>query len=185
MIKRDGAADRRGMIALGAVLVVLGVVALAGRSLGIDFLGLGWPLFVIVPGVLLMVVAVSTGGAAGTAVAVPGGIVLMTGLVLAVQNATDLWATWAYAWALVAPGGVGLGLLVYGLATGQRDIVRAGLPVLGTGLALFLVFGLLFEGVFGLSGTAFVGAETLLAGGLVVLGLVILVGSLRGRAASS
>ena len=184
MTERD-LADRRGMMALGVVLVVLGVAALAGRSLGYDILGLGWPLFVIVPGILLLVVAISTGGAAGSAVAVPGGIVLMTGLVLAVQNATGLWATWAYAWALVAPGGVGTGLLVYGLATGQREFVGSGLPILGTGLALFLVFGLLFEGVFGLSGTAFVGAETLLAVGLVAVGAAILLASLRGRSTSA
>ena len=171
------------MMALGVVLVVLGLAALVGRSVGYDILAVGWPLFVIVPGILLLVVAISTGGAAGSAIAVPGGIVFMTGLVLAVQNATGLWATWAYAWALVAPGGVGIGLLAYGLATGQREFIAGGLPILGTGLALFLVFGLLFEGVFGLSGTAFVGAETLLAVGLVAVGAVILLASLRGRTA--
>lgn len=173
--------EQRGMVVLGGLLLVVGILALAGRGVGIDVLELGWPLFVITPGILLLALAVSAGGAAGSAIAVPGGIVTMVGIVLAVQNATGLWATWAYAWALVAPGGVGLGLIVYGLLTGQRELVRAGLPIFGVGLGLFLGFGLFFEGVLGLNGTAVVGAETLLAGGLVVLGLVILAGGLLGR----
>jgi len=173
-------AEQRGMIVLGGLLVVVGILALAGRALGYDAFGLGWPLFVIAPGLLLFALAVSAHGTAGSAIAVPAGIVTMVGIVLAVQNATGLWATWAYAWALVAPGGVGIGLLAYGLVTGQRESVRAGLPILGVGLGLFLGFGLFFEGVLGLNGTAIVGAETLLAGGLVVLGLVLLAGGVLG-----
>ncbi len=172
---------RGGMLVLGAVLLVVGVLALAGRSLGFDAMALGWPLFVLVPGALLFAAAVGTGGRQGSVIAVPAGIVTMTGLVLAFQNATDLWATWAYAWALVAPGGAGAGLLVYGILTGQRDFIRAGLPILAVGLALFLGFGIFFEGVIGLNGPSIVGAESLLAGGLIVLGLVLLVSSLIGR----
>ena len=180
MMVTDGP-ERRGMMILGATLLGLGVLALIGRGLGFDALELGWPLFVIAPGVMLFAMAVSVGGQPGSAVAVPAGILTMTGLVLAFQNATDLWATWAYAWALVAPGGVGVGLLMYGLVTGQRGFVRAGLPILAVGLALFLGFGIFFEGVIGLNGPAIVGAESLLAGGLVVLGLVLLVGGFLGR----
>jgi hypothetical protein len=84
----------------------------------------------------------------------------MVGLVLAVQNATDLYATWAYAWALVAPGGVGVGLVAYGFLSGQREVLRAGLPILGVGVALFLGFGLFFEGVSGSGRTAIGGAES-------------------------
>lgn len=173
--------DQRGIMVLGAVLLVVGILGLLGRQLGMNVLEVGWPLFVIVPGLLMFALAVTTGGKAGSAIAVPAGIVTMTGLVLAVQSATDLWATWAYAWALVAPGGVGVGLLVYGVLTGQPEFVRAGLPVAGVGLALFLGFGLFFEGVIGLNGSAFVGAETILAAGLVVLGLVILAGGFVAR----
>lgn len=173
--------QRRGTLILGAVLLLVGVLALAGRSLGVDVFDLGWPLLVIVPGLLLFAAAVSAGGQGGSAIAVPAGVVTMVGLVLAFQNATGLWATWAYAWALVAPGGVGLGLVVHGLVTEQRGVVQAGLPILGVGLALFLGFGLFFEGVLGLSGGAVVGAETLLAGGLIVLGAVLLVGGMTAR----
>jgi hypothetical protein len=178
-VTRTNGAERRGMMVLGVVLVAVGVLAIAGRSLGFNAFEVGWPLLVIVPGLVMFAAAISTGGRAGSALAVPGGIVTMTGFVLAIQNSTGLWATWAYAWALVAPGGVGIGLVVYGVLTGQREFIRAGLPVLATGLALFLAFGIFFEGVIGLSGTAIVGAETLLAGGLVLLGAVLLIGGMR------
>lgn len=173
--------ERRGMMLLGALLLIAGVVALAGRSLGFDALDLGWPLVVIVPGLLLFALAVTTGGRPGSAIAVPAGIVTMVGLVLAVQNALDLWATWAYAWALVAPGGVGIGLVAYGFLTGQREFIRAGLPVLTVGLGLFLGLGIFFEGVIGLSGPAIVGWETFLAAGLVGLGIVLLASGFVGR----
>ena len=174
--------ERRGMMLLGALLLILGIVALAARSLGLDAFDLAWPLLVVVPGLLLFALAVTTGGQPGSAISVPAGIVTMLGLVLTVQNALDLWATWAYAWALVAPGGVGIGLLVYGFLTAQREYIRAGLPVFAVGIGLFLGFGIFFEGVLGLSGPAIVGWETLLAGGLVVLGLVVLAsGFMRSR----
>ncbi|MEW5991960.1 MAG: hypothetical protein AB1736_11535 [Chloroflexota bacterium] len=173
--------EQRGMVVLGGLLLLLGGLALAGRALDIDLFAVGWPLLVVVPGLLLFAFALSVGGPSGAALAVPGGIVTMVGVVLAVQDATGLWATWAYAWALVAPGGVGIALLAYGIVTGQREIARAGLPILATGLALFLGFGLFFEGVLGLNGSAIAGAETLLAGGIVILGLILVAGGFLGR----
>ena len=131
---------------LGLVLVILGGLALLGRMFSIDLLGLGWPIFVLAPGIALFAAGVAVGGRAGVGLAIPGGIVSMVGVVLSFQAATGLWATWAYAWALVAPGGVGVALVLYGLLTGQGDLVRNGVPVLLTGLGLFVAFGLFFEG---------------------------------------
>ena len=142
----------RGTVVLGLALVVIGGLALLGRALSIDILGLGWPLFVLIPGI-----------------------------VLSVQAATGLWATWAYAWALVAPGGVGLAFIVYGLITRQPDLARNGVPILLTGLGLFVAFGLFFEGLLHLSGDALPLAEPVLATGLIVLGAAILVLGAMGR----
>jgi hypothetical protein len=171
--------SRRGTILLGLALVILGGLALAGRMLNIDLLGLGWPIFVLAPGIVMFAAGVAVGGKGGLGLAIPGGIVSMVGLVLTVQSATGLWGTWAYAWGLVAPGGVGLAFVLYGLLTGQRDLVRGGIPILLTGLGLFIGFGLFFEGVLHLSGVGNI-AEPLLAGGLVVLGVaVVLYGLVR------
>ena len=171
----------RGTVVLGLVLVVIGGLALLGRAMSIDILGLGWPLFVLIPGIVMFAGGLAIGGRAGLALAIPGGIVSRVGIVLSVQAATGLWATWAYAWALVAPGGVGLAFLVYGLITGQPDLARNGVPILLTGLGLFVAFGLFFEGVLHLSGDALPLAEPVLATGLIILGAAILVLGVMGR----
>lgn len=174
-------ADNRGAVTLGIVLIVVGALLLVDRVAGIDLASAGWPLFVIVPGVLLLAWGVSMTGREGVGLAVGGGITLVVGLILAVQNATDSWATWAYAWALVGPGGTGVGLIAFGLTHGDQGLTSNGLRSLGSGLALFVAFGLFFEGVIGLSGTPFlstdIGPVVLIAAGVVVL----LAGLFRGR----
>lgn len=177
----DRGPTQRGTVVLGLALVVIGVLALVGRLVSFDILGLGWPIFVLLPGIVLFAGGVAIGGRAGLGLAIPGGILSMAGIVLSVQAATGLWGTWAYAWALVAPGGVGLAFVLYGALTGQRDLVRNGFPILLTGLGLFAVFGLFFEGLLHLSGPSFALAEPILAASLVVLGAAILVFGLVGR----
>jgi hypothetical protein len=178
-------ADNRGSVVLGMVLIALGAIFLVDRLVGIDLASAGWPLFVIVPGILVFAWGVTLSGREGVGLAVGGGITTVVGLILAVQNATGLWATWAYAWALVGPGGTGVGLIGYGAIHRDPGLVTNGLRSLGTGLALFMAFGLFFEGVIGLSGTPFlttdVGPYALIAAGVAV----ILVGLLRGRSRST
>ncbi len=173
--------DNRGAVTLGIVLIVVGALLLVDRVVGIDLASAGWPLFVIVPGVLLLAWGVSMTGREGVGLAVGGGITIVVGLILAVQNATGLWATWAYAWALVGPVGTGVGLIAFGLTHGDEGLISNGLRSLGSGLALFVAFGLFFEGVIGLSGTPFLstdfGPVVLIGAGVVVL----LVGLFRGR----
>jgi hypothetical protein len=173
--------DNRGAVTLGIVLIVVGALLLVDRVVGIDLASAGWPLFVIVPGVLLLTWGVSMTGREGVGLAVGGGITTVVGLILAVQNATGLWATWAYAWALVGPGGTGVGLIAFGLTHRDEGLVSNGLRSLGSGLALFVAFGVFFEGVVGLSGTPFlstdIGPVVLIGAGVVVL----LVGLFRGR----
>jgi hypothetical protein len=172
---------RRGTLVLGVALIIFGGLALLGRVLSIDLLGLGWPIFVVAPGLALFAAGLAVGGRAGLGLAIPGGIVTMVGVVLSFQAATGLWATWAYAWALVAPGGVGMALVLYGLLTGQPGIVRDGTPVLLTGIGLFLGFGLFFEGVLHLSGNRIPLSEPVFAAALVILGAAILLRGLVGR----
>jgi hypothetical protein len=173
--------DRGGLI-FGGVLIVLGLLFLAERAFGVQFGRFGWPLFVIVPGVLLLAASLVAGGREGSGLAVAGAITTVVGLVLAYQNATGLWATWAYAWALVGPGATGLGLIFFGVLKRQPDLVSNGIRSLGSGLALFAAFGLFFEGVIGLSGEPFLLGSDLLPIALIGLGVVLLGWSLvRGR----
>jgi hypothetical protein len=83
----------------------------------------------------------------------------------------------------VGPGGSGIGLIGYGLAHHDRGHVNNGLRSLGTGLALFVAFGLFFEGVIGLSGPPFLTSD---AGPIVLIGVgivVLVTAVVRGRRA--
>ena len=122
---KDSSPDRSGVI-IGGALIVVGGIFLAERVFGIDLGRFGWPLFVIVPGVILMAASLVVGGREGSGLAVAGAIATTTGLVLAFQNATGLWATWAYAWALVGPAATGVGLIFYGLLRNQPDLLSTG-----------------------------------------------------------
>ena len=44
--------------------------------------------------------------------AIPGYALIATGLLLFSTGLTNLWASWAYAWTLVAPASVGLGYAI-------------------------------------------------------------------------
>ena len=173
--------DTRGGIVLGLILIALGSLLLLDRITGLDLGAAGWPLFIVVPGVLILAWGVSISGREGIGLAIGGGITTVVGLILAVQNLTGLWATWAYAWALVGPGGPGIGMVAWGLAHGDRSLVTNGLRTLATGIVLFAGFGLFFEGVIGLSGPPFLTSD---AGpvALIVLGIVVLGAAfVRGR----
>jgi hypothetical protein len=172
--------ERRGAIVLGAILIVVGGVFLVTNATGFA-IGAAWPLFIIVPGLVLLAGSFAVGGEAGGGLAIAGSIVTAVGLILAVQEATGLYATWAYAWALVAPGSVGVGLLLFGTFTSRQDLVSAGLRLAGIGLALFVGFAIFFEGVVGLSGEGAPLLEGLVPVGLVALGGILVVGGLVGR----
>ena len=67
-----------------------------------------------------------------------GGVVAMAGLVLLVQNATDRFDTWAYAWALVLLAGAGTARWLVGVTRGRRDLVASGGSLIAAGLGGFL-----------------------------------------------
>jgi hypothetical protein len=142
---------RRGSAgtAVGVVLVVVGLFYLIVQVAGIDLSSFGWPLFVIIPGLTLLIVGFMF---LGTGAAVPGGIFTMVGLVLAYQSSTGNWASWVYAWALVAPGGVGLGLFLQGLRERSSSLIKQGRSLMFIALLIFLVGFAFFESVLDLSG---------------------------------
>jgi hypothetical protein len=142
--------SRRGTIVVGMLLVLLGVYFLASEQLKVDVGRYGWPIFVIAPGLFLLVVGLAIPHEGGLGAAIPGGIITAVGLVLAAQAATDTYASWAYAWALVAPGSVGVTLALYGLLHRRWDLLDSGLRTAAVGFSLFVGFGLFFENVIGL-----------------------------------
>ena len=142
--------DRSGGVAFGILLVVVGVMFLVAQQLKVDWESVGWPVWVIAPGLVLFALGLAVPHEGGLGMAIPGGIITTVGLILAFQDAEHAYGTWAYMWALVAPGSVGVTLFLFGLLHRKLDLVDSGLRTAAVGLGLFIGFGLFFENVGGL-----------------------------------
>ena len=167
-------------LALGLVLVVVGVFFLIMRLFEIDLSTYGWPLYVIIPGLTLLIVGFFS---LGTGALVPGGIVTVTGLILAAQNASGDWASWAYAWTLVVPGGAGLGLFMQGLRVHDSRQVRLGRNLMFWAALMFMIGFVIFESIFNISGKDFgIVSRAALPVLLIIIGVTLLLRSMqRGR----
>jgi hypothetical protein len=156
MQNRETDWSRWAAIALGLLLIVGGLLLIAiqyfGLVLPFDLGSFGWPIWVIAPGVLILVIGVLTPAEPGAGLAIAGSIVTAVGVLLAYQYSTNHFASWAYAWALVAPGGVGVGMILWGLLHLRGGMVRSGLGTLAVGLVLFLLGFAFFEGVLHIGG---------------------------------
>lgn len=163
--------------ALGIVLVVVGVFALVVVMSGVDLTQYGWPLFVIIPGLTLLVVGFFGVGAVAT---IPGGVVTVLGLVLAYQSSTGDWPSWAYAWALVVPGGVGLGMYLQALHDRDQHSLRTGRSLMFIGLLIFIIGFVFFESILGISGRDYgIVGKAALPVLLIIIGLILLVRSIQ------
>jgi hypothetical protein len=165
-----------GETALGGLLVLLGIAVGLGQALDLDFGRVGWPFFVIVPGLGLLGLGLATPGRPGEVLATVGGVVTVVGVVLLVQNATDRFDTWAYAWTLVLLVGAGVGRWLVGVVRGRGDLAASGAWLMAAGLVAFGVLAVFFEVVVGIGGrpAGSVGryglAALLIGAGLVLLG---------------
>jgi hypothetical protein len=131
------------LIAFG-VLVFLGEIFKATLS---DF----WPFFIIASGLMFFLAMVVAGKSTGY-LAIPGSIITTIGLILLFQNLTNRWESWSYAWALI-PLSVGIGMWIFGKFSDLEDLRSAGRHVINIGLVLFIVFGVFFELLIGISGS--------------------------------
>ncbi|MGA7911314.1 MAG: hypothetical protein WCC30_07190 [Candidatus Dormiibacterota bacterium] len=164
-------------MALGIVLVVVGLFALGVVMFGIDLTQYGWPLFVIIPGLTLLVVGFVSVGAGAS---IPGGMITMLGLVLAYQSSTGDWPSWAFAWALIVPGGLGLGMYLQALRDRDMVSLRRGRALMFVGAVIFMIGFVIFESILGISNTDYGwfgrAALPLL---LIVIGIILLARSVQ------
>ena len=170
---------------VGASFILLGILFLIGQYVGarfdIDFGHYTWPFFIVTPGLVVFLSSFVFEQRAGILPAIFGGMVVTTGTILFVQNSFDLFASWAYAWALVAPTSIGLAKLVYGGLRGLRDQVKSGLTLTGIGLAIFVFGGFFFELGLGISGFRLGAAWLYWPVLLIGIGIVLLLFSLLPR----
>ncbi len=137
---------------LGIVLMGVGIVFFLLNILDVDYGRFGWPFFIIIPGAVLFISALAVDESMGQALAITGGIIITAGTILFYQNLTNHWTSWAYAWALVAPGSIGLAQFIFGSLRKQTKMIKEGRQLLLIGLAIFFGGFVFFELIIGISG---------------------------------
>ena len=163
-------------VAVGIVLVVLGLFALIVQFTGFDAGG-SWPLFVIIPGLTLLLVGFVS---LGTGALIPGAILTIVGLILAYMNASQDWPAWAFAWPLVAPGGVGLGIYLQGLRNHDAHTLRQGRVLMFVALLIFMIGFVIFGTIFRISDQDYGWfGKAALPALLIVIGIVLLARSIQ------
>jgi hypothetical protein len=138
----------------GVGLVLLGLLFLVLQILDVDFWSFAWPLFIMVPG-LLFFVGMFSGGKSAAGLAIPGSILTMLGALFFYQNAFDQWQSWAYAWALLWPTAVGIGMVIQGVWGEQPRAAQTGRQLIRVGLLIFLGGLVFFELIIGIGGWGF------------------------------
>jgi hypothetical protein len=155
-----------GLIA-GTILVVFGLLALAGQVFRSVDWGFLWPFSIIGLGALFFV-AMFAGGKQAAAFAIPGSIIGGIGLVLLFQNLTDRWESMSYFWTLIIMF-VGVGIFLMGWYGGDENQRQSGWRVMKVGFILFIIFGAFFEMIFSSAGNLIFPILLILLGGYLVL----------------
>jgi hypothetical protein len=173
-----------GPAVLGLLLMGVGAAVLLARAAGFNLFETvgagGWPLFILIPGVILLVASLIPARPNGVGLAIAGAIVTTVGLVLLYQWQTGHWASWAYTWTLL-PGAAGVAQVLYGLFAGARDIVTRGLWMTAIAGLLFAIGAWYFEGLFAGEPRA-QGIDWWPIGLIVIGGIVVTGGFLRPAA---
>ncbi|NPV57280.1 MAG: hypothetical protein HPY76_11505 [Anaerolineae bacterium] len=162
----------RGRIFVAALLLVTGVVLLAGNLLP------GWAnlvswtvIFFILALGFFLPAAIWRDQRRGLAgMFIPGAIMLVLGAIFTYNVASGDWAAWSYLWTLV-PASVGLGLALASWVGGWGESTAwVGIIMMAVSLALFALMA-------SLMGNPVMGTVAPLL--LILLGLVLLVRALR------
>ena len=138
---------------IGLILIVLGLLFFAEQLFDFSFGDVLWPLFVLLPGLILFGL-MATGGEGLNFLAIPAAMISMVGLLLFYQNLFDHFESWSYAWALVFPTSFGFGLYLYGSRTGNENTKITGKGFIRVGLIIFVVAAGFFELVIGISNSS-------------------------------
>ena len=127
----------------------------------------------------MLLFGLTASGDSGEALCIVGSIATTLGLLLFAQNITGLWGSWAYAWALIGPTSVGVGLWLHGVFKERADKIQEGRELMRIGLTMFIIAAVFFELVLGISGFGL--GRLALPVMLIVLGLFFLARTLYRR----
>jgi len=163
-------------IVIGVVLIALGVLFLIGQFLRVEIWSALWPFFIILFGAAFFVGMFASGRKAG-GLAIPGSMFVILGLVLLAENLFGNWVSMTYAWALFAPTGVGVGIVIYSGYSRKPELKRPGYTLIAIGLTLFVCFVAFFELVLSLGAVARA-TNVVWPVILIALGVLMIVGRL-------
>lgn len=172
----------------GALLILFGVLTLTGQLLGEQVWASLWPIVIIGVGAVFFIAAfvgrnradalgVPMGDTA--ALAIPGSIITVVGLMLWLQTLFGHFESWAYGWTVILMS-VGFGIFMMGWLQGDAPRKSAGVKVMQIGLVMFIIFGAFFETLF----RSFTGSQYVFPIALILLGLFLLVRRLLPGASS-
>ena len=156
-----------GALIAGTILILFGLMALAGQFFRSVDWGLLWPFIVIGFGALFFV-AMFAGGRQAAAFAIPGSIVGGIGLILLFQNITGRWESMSYFWTWIIIF-VGVGIYLMGRYGGDENHRHSGVRVMKVGFVLFIIFGAFFEMIFSSFGNLIFPILLILLGGYLIL----------------
>lgn len=139
----------------GACFVILGAAIFIAQYYGFRIGHYIWPMFILIPGILLFFVSMKVEGGLGESFAIVGSIISMLGVMFFAMSITGMWASWAYAWALLFPTSIGIGQIFYGRYKEQPSLVKTGWNLVKVGAAIFLIGFLFFEGILNISDMRF------------------------------
>jgi hypothetical protein len=176
--------DRGSSIAaLGSIILVIGAVAYFLEMASVDVAswlgGSGWTLFLIVPGLALLVAAAFLEDRTALIAAIAGAVVTAVGALLLYQDLTAHYKSWSYAWALI-PGSVGVALAVHGLRFHRADLVSVGTKMVAAFGLLLLVGAWFFETIFRTNRAPFDLGDNWPIALIALGGVLFVVGLLRG-----
>jgi peptidoglycan/LPS O-acetylase OafA/YrhL len=164
----------RGQLALGIILILLGVLFFAQRQYPVVAQWMNfymqWPLNIVAAGALILVIGLLLGV---PSMAIPAAIVAGIGGILYFQVKAEDMQSWEYMWTLI-PGFIGIGMILAGLLARNLHQARSGVNLMVISAVLFIIFAAFFGrlNLLGAYGPAIL---------LVVLGLWVLIrGFLRG-----
>jgi hypothetical protein len=161
---------------IGIMLLLLGGFFLLDQFLSFDFGQYFWPFFIIIPGVVIFAYSTRLSEGKGEGLAIFGGMITATGSLLLIQSITGWWASWAYAWSLIAPTSIGLSMMLRGTLIKEEKQVNEGKKLVKIGLIIFAAGFVFFELLIGISGIRIGTLGGSIA--LVVAGILVILYSL-------
>lgn len=171
-----------GGLVAGTLLILFGLLSLAGnlfRSVDWGFL---WPFLIIGLGIVFFA-AMFSGGKRTSGFAIPGSIIGGIGLVLLYQNLTQHWESMSYFWTFIIFF-VGAGIYIMGWYGEDENQKKSGRGVMKVGLILFVVFGAFFELLFSSFNNLLFPVLLIILGVYLVLGRSGLIGGKKDGALS-